>query len=107
MEVFDLIIKWLVPFLCGGLVSLCAALWKMLKKQNHLEKAERDGIQCLLRAEIISQYEKWTERGFCPVYAREALKREYDAYHALGGNDVATDLYEKVNALPLKPQSEE
>ena len=28
----------------------------------------------------------------------------YNAYHKLGGNDVATDLYEQTIALPTEPE---
>lgn len=89
-------IKWLVTFL--------AARYKFHRKR---EKALEEGVQALLRAEIIRQYEKHIERGFCPLYAKEALKREYHAYHELGGNDVATELYHKVLELPTEPPDEE
>lgn len=81
------------------------------KKQSAEEAAEqarRDeirenlalGTQCLLRAEIIRQHEKYMDRGYCPVYAREALTRVYESYHALGGNGTMTELYKQVMALP-------
>lgn len=62
-----------------------------------------DGLQCLLRAEIIRSHEKYTAKTYCPIYAKESLKRAYDAYTALGGNDVATDLYHQCMALPVDP----
>ena len=103
---FELFIKWLVPFLCGGVVSLCGVVvsrWKLgRKKQDAIEL----GLQALLRAEIIRQYEKYDERQYCPLYAKEALKREYDSYHALGGNDIATGLYNKTMSLPNEPPEE-
>ena len=40
---------------------------------------------------------------YCPLYAKEALTRAYKAYHALGGNDVATELYHDCIALPTEP----
>lgn len=41
-------------------------------------------------------------KGFCSIYAKEALKRAYHAYHELHGNDVATGLYNEVMALPTE-----
>ena len=76
--------------------TLAAQIRKSRKKEKSVEK----GVQCLLRAEIIRQYEKNIDRGFCPLYAKEALKREYDAYHELGGTDVATDLFDQIMKLP-------
>ena len=43
------------------------------------------------------------EKGYCPIYAKEALTRAYKAYHALKGNDVATELYEETLRLPCEP----
>lgn len=86
-------IKWLVPFVCGAVIS---ALVAHFKKKSALE----DGVQCLLRAEIIKAHDKYTERGYCPVAMKEALSKEYNAYHNLGGNDVATGLYEELMKLP-------
>ena len=89
----DLILRWAIPFLCGAALSFAGTLSLRLR-------AIHAGLQCLLRAEIIRQFEKWTEREHCPLYAKEALTRAYNAYHNLGGNDVATDLYREVMALP-------
>lgn len=95
--VIEKVISWLVPFLCGAIVG-GMALWL-----GGL-KALRDGVQCLLRAEIIRQNEKWTKAHYCPVYAKQALSREYKAYHALKGNDVATSLYEETMDLPERKE---
>ena len=48
----------------------------------------------------IEYHDKYTERGFCPIYAKEADRRSYEAYHALGGNGVITKLYNDIMALP-------
>lgn len=96
-------LKWLVPFVCGGIATFFIARYNFNRKRN---KALEEGLQALLRAEIIRQYEKHNERGYCPVYAKEALKREYHSYHTLGGNDVATELYHKTLELPTELHEE-
>ena len=98
-------IKWLVPFICGGAISLCGTVLAMWKTKRKRQRAVEDGLQCLLRAEIIRSYEKYSERGFAPVYAKEALRRVYISYHTLEGNDVATDLYNKTMALPTESKN--
>ena len=97
MGILEKIISWLVPFLLGSAVS-AAILWVTIFK------AVRDGMQCLLRAEIVRQHEKWTRADYCPIYAKEALTREYKAYHALKGNDVATALYNEIMELPERKE---
>ena len=73
------------------------------KHREHIE----DGLQCLLRAEIIRAHEKYTARRCCPIYAKESLKRVYRAYHELGGNDVATHLFDALMALPERQENED
>lgn len=94
------LIGWIVPFVCGGIVSIIGMLLAKIRKNKTRDTSIEDGLQCLLRAEIIRSHDKYTDYGYCPVYAREALTRAYAAYHCLGGNDVATDLYKVVMALP-------
>ncbi len=96
----------LISIFCGWLASFVTIVKTKNKKRKAREKAVEEGLQALLRAEIIRQYEKYSERGYCPIYAQEALKRAYNSYHALGGNDVATELYHKTLALPTDPPHE-
>lgn len=95
-EIIEKAVGWLVPFVLGSVVGGITMWFTVIK-------ALRDGIQCLLRAYIIEQNEKWTERNYCPVYAKQALSIAYKAYHALKGNDVATGLYQETMELPEKP----
>ena len=99
-KILQAFISWVVPFVCGGAFSFAIAMVIKLK-------AIKNGIQCLLRAEIIRCHEKYMERNYCPIYAKEALSRAYKAYHALKGNDVATELFEAVMRLPTEPPEEE
>ncbi len=90
------VISCCVSFFLGGALAYLAARWKGLLKR---EKALQNGLQSLLRNTIIEYHDKYTERGYCPIYAKDALRRIYDAYHDLGGNGVITKLYEDVMKL--------
>lgn len=93
----DLFIKWAIPAACAAICGWLGGLFaNRRKKRQNVE----NGVQCLLRLEIIRSYENYSHKGYCPVYAREALTKGYTAYHNLGGNDVATDLYDKILELP-------
>lgn len=100
-DILDLVLKWLVPFVLTTIASGAIAYSKgMHKRASDREKAIEEGLQSLLRAEIIRANDKYQGQGYCPVYAKEALRRAYESYHTLGGNDVATKLYEDVMKLP-------
>jgi hypothetical protein len=98
--IFEKIIGWVVPFILGAVVG-GVSMWFLVIK------ALCDGVQCLLRAEIIRQNEKWVKVGYCPIYAKQALTREYKAYSKLHGNDVATGLYHEVMELPERKKEHE
>ena len=114
-DILTIILKWAVPFCCSAVVTWAVTYAKMINKKNKELKELRDnkietladGVQCLLRAEIIRSHDKYNEKGYCPIYAKEALKRAYAAYHDLHGNDVATQLYHETMALPTEPPKEE
>ncbi len=82
------------------------------KKTSHGRENEK-GCHCgrsrePLRENIVANFNKYhQDRKHCPIYAKESLKRVYDAYHNLGGNDVATALYEKVLNMPEEPETTE
>lgn len=100
----DRILNWAVPLVCGSVVTYCVAWWRMQKKKN---TALEDGVQCLLRGEILRNYKEYSRKGYCPNYAKEAENRAYNAYHALGGNDIATDKHDYIMALPDELEKKE
>lgn len=100
MDIAATIITAVISTTVGVVVTAVIAHFRSGKVRH---KAVENGVQSLLRAEIIRQNEKWVERGYCPVYAKDAVRREYEAYHALGGNGVITDLYNDILSLPETP----
>ncbi len=94
----------IIAALIGAAVTVANVAFTSIttRKRRRDERTEQleAGVQCLLRAEIIRSHEKYTERGKCPIYAREALTWAYQGYHAHGGNDVVTDLYHDLMELP-------
>lgn len=109
--VAELALRWAVP---AALSALAGAIGGAIgaSKTKKEQNTTRDlhiaaGVQCLLRAEIIRSAEKYHDKGFCPVYARETLTRVYDSYHNLGGNDVATELFHRTIQLPTDPEKED
>ena len=77
-----------------------------MKTEQEKNKAIADGVQSLLRESIVENFNKYTDRGYCPIYAKESIKKVYNSYHKLGGNDVATELYNKLLAMPEEKQEE-
>ena len=89
-----------VTALWGACVWLVKKIHKRQKDTEARQEAVENGLQSLLRAEIIRTYEKSMERGYIPIYSREAFLVAYENYHKLGGNGAMTSLAEQVKALP-------
>lgn len=100
-EIVLIFLRWLIPFICVGICGLTVA---SVKKNHKKNDAVTDAVRSLLRTEIIRQYEKYSEKGYFPIYAREPLRMAHDAYTALDGNSVATELYNRTVELPTEPE---
>lgn len=93
------IYEWLCVL---GVPALFLATLKVVF--NHI-KAVRLGVQALLRAQMIADYNKWEERGYAPIYARQNFENCWVHYHALGANGVMDNIHEKFMRLPtVKPE---
>ena len=100
-EIVEKILSVLVSAVASGVVSGVAVWFKMRRKKDD---AVADGVQCLLREKIIEKHAKYVEeKHYCPIYAKESIRKAYNAYHALGGNDVATALYKELMDLHTEP----
>lgn len=93
--------------LCGvtsiGSAIMGALITKVVEygKQN---KALKKGLQALLRAQMVNDYNKWVSKGYAPIYARENFENCWKQYEALGENGVMNDIHNKFLALPTSLQ---
>lgn len=64
------------------------------------------GVQALLRAQMITDYNNYVEKGYAPIYARENFENCWKQYESLGGNGVMTDIHKKFMELPTQKKGE-
>lgn len=104
IEILAFIAAHWLEWLFTAALALISFFLKLLREQLAEEREKNaaiaEGVQSLLRDSIVSGYGKYSDRGYCPIYAKESLKKVYQAYHKLGGNDVATELYQKMLKMP-------
>lgn len=74
-------------------------VYSRLKEEQQKNEAIASGVQALLRESIVGNYNKYSEKGYMPIYAKESVKKAYKAYAELGGNDVAKELYQKMLSM--------
>ena len=96
-----------------GVGTIFATLWqgffsKKAKKRQNKEKNEeeflllKEGIQALLRAEMIKMYNEGISKGYAHIYEKENFENCYNKYHNLGANGVITGLYDVYMSLPTE-----
>lgn len=95
-------LEWLFAAALSALAWLYRNIAARLEVERQKNEAIAAGVQSLLRESIVSNYNHYSDKGFCPIYAKESVKKVYAAYHGLGGNDVATELYQKILRMPEK-----
>lgn len=84
-------------------LSVPAALVAVVKHLTAQIKGIRLGVQALLRAQMIADYNKWEDRSYAPIYARQNFENCWQQYHNLGANGVMDDLHTKFLQLPTEP----
>ena len=95
--------QWLCLFSVPALILMIVKYMLNQIKQNRKDtEAVKLGLQALLRSQMISDYNKYSEKGFAPVYARENFENCWKQYHSLGANGVMDDLHEKFLDLPTE-----
>ena len=101
MTIYQLLCLIGVPSLCT-IITGCIA--KMVAKMAKEMQANSMGTQALLRAQMINDYNKWHDRGYAPIYARDNFENVWKNYHALGANGVMDDIHEKFMNLPTEKE---
>lgn len=96
-------IEWVFAVIAGLATLGYKNVLKKLSEERARNEAIAEGVQSLLRESLVDNYNKYQDKGFCPIYAKESAKKVYNAYHKLGGNDIATSLYRKLLDMPEEP----
>lgn len=100
-------VEWLFLAISALLGWGYRQLTKRQKAETERNTALHEGMQALLRDRIIQAYSHYQDKQYCPIYGKENVKRMYDAYHTLGGNDVATKLKDTLLEMPEEPAERE
>jgi len=103
----DWIAKYWIEWIFGVVAAALVALWHSMAAKIKAEKSEQDaikaGLQALLRAQMVNDYNHYSEKGFAPIYARENFENCWLQYERLGENGVMSDIHKRFMALPTTP----
>lgn len=93
-----------ILFGSGILLTAWRYLYGRIKANDRKTEAVQLGVQALLRDRLISEYNKYHDKGYAPIYARENFENMWTQYHNLGKNGVMDDVHEKFMELPTEKE---
>ena len=88
--------------LIAALLGMIRHLAAQIKHDRADTAATKLGVQALLRAQMIADYNKWSDRGYAPIYVRQNFENCWKQYHSLGANGVMDDIHVKCLQLPTQ-----
>ncbi len=93
----------------SAITAACTYISAQNKRRKEEEKKRMEeilaiklGLQAVLRAQMIAEFNKWEEKRYAPIYARQNFENCWDQYHSLGANGVMDDIHEKFLQLPTE-----
>lgn len=95
INILQMILSYLIPTILGGIIGFIST---KLKKDKKKDIAIEQGVQALLRNEIIRRYREFELKGEISILDQENLDEMFKQYENLGGNGTVkkmmNDLYE-------------
>lgn len=84
-----------------AIITLATFLVRPLRERVFADKAAREGMQCLLRSEIVRTYYRHLDDKEMRQYEFENLSKCYRAYNKNGGNSFVTHIYEEMKTWTI------
>lgn len=99
MNIYQMIVFYLVPTILGALIGFFST---KLKKNKKKDKAIEEGVQALLRNELVRRYREYEIKGELSILDKENIESMFKQYENLGGNGTVKHLMEELLSLPTK-----
>ena len=99
INITTILLSYLIP---AGLGAGIGFLSSKLKKDKAKEKAIEEGVQALLRNELVREYREYKIKGELTIIDRDNIKAMFTQYKNLGGNGTVKELTEEILKLPTK-----
>lgn len=99
VNVLSILISYLIPTLLGAGIGFLSS---RVKKDRAKEKAIEEGVQALLRNELVRRYREYEIKGEMSILDKENIEEMFKQYENLGGNGTVKQLMNELMHLPTK-----
>lgn len=86
-----------------AILTLLVFLVRPIRERIFADKAAREGMQCLLRSEIVRTYYRHLNDKTMREYEFENVSKCYKAYSKNGGNSFVSHIYEEMETWTIIP----
>lgn len=98
----EFIIKYWLEIAFTLVVSAISYILKRIFGLFKRQKAIEQGVQALLRNELIRRYREYETKGEISILDKENMEHMFKEYQNLGGNGTIKQMYEEMLELPTK-----
>lgn len=102
----DFIFQYWLEVLFSAILAFISFGYKLLKnrqdEQDKKNRAIENGVQALLRNELITKYREYETKGEMTIIDKENIEHLFKEYQNLGGNGTIKQMYEELLTLPIK-----
>ena len=95
----EFIVKYWLEIL---FTSICTGITYIIKRLYKKQKAIENGVQALLRNELIRRYREYEVKGEITILDKENIEHMFKEYKNLGGNGTVASMYEDLMKLDTK-----
>ena len=99
MNILQMILSYLIPTILGAILGFIATNFK---KNKQKDLAIEQGVQALLRNEIIRRYREFESKGEISILDKENLEEMFEQYKNLGGNGTVKKMMDELLNLKTK-----
>ena len=85
-----------------AVLATAGGLGVLFRKKFKSQKNLHNGVQAILRNEIITIYNEHQRKGYCPIYVKDNVKSLAKPYHDLDGNGVVDKLVDELLLMPTE-----
>lgn len=99
INIIQIIFNYFIPLILGSILGFLST---KLKKNKKKDIAIEEGVQALLRNELVRRYREYEAKGELSILDKENIEAMFVQYENLGGNGTVKQLMTELLQLPTK-----
>lgn len=98
-NILQIVLNYFIPLILGSILGFLST---KLKKNKKKDIAIEEGVQALLRNELVRRYREYEQKGELSILDKENIEAMFVQYENLGGNGTVKQLMTELLQLPTK-----